>query len=375
VKRFLLALLLLCNTAWAAGTAGLTYEFYRGTGPSPSLNPLVYPTVIKTGISPTINYSGSWGGTNSVLDTGYWDRFIVRWYGFINVPTAGTYTFGGNSDDGLIIKIDNTTVVNAWFDSGGAFKTGTPITLAAGVVPVEIWYYENGGGQSVNFQWNLNNTWQVVGSTYLATDSTYWTPVAPTLCCGGSSAAITVNPTHTNKINTFTNRSTNDSQVYIEQIGNSNEVTVDQSGTKNNSATYTGNGSFNNVDITQSSTTPTATNYTELTVNGDSNTVGITQQSTGGTKGAFVNITDNNNSVTVLQKDSGSHYLNLNLSGGNKTADVTQQGSAGHQADITLSGAGARSINLIQQGTTQQSYSINSTCASNCQAITVTQGQ
>lgn len=375
MKRFLLALLLLCNTAWAAGTAGLTYEFYRGTGPSPSLNPLVYPTVIKTGISPTINYSGSWGGTNSVLDTGYWDRFIVRWYGFINVPTAGTYTFGGNSDDGLIIKIDNTTVVNAWFDSGGAFKTGTPITLAAGVVPVEIWYYENGGGQSVNFQWNLNNTWQVVGSTYLATDSTYWTPVAPTLCCGGSSAAITVNPTHTNKINTFTNRSTNDSQVYIEQIGNSNEVTVDQSGTKNNSATYTGNGSFNNVDITQSSTTPTATNYTELTVNGDSNTVGITQQSTGGTKGAFVNITDNNNSVTVLQKDSGSHYLNLNLSGGNKTADVTQQGSAGHQADITLSGAGARSINLIQQGTTQQSYSINSTCASNCQAITVTQGQ
>jgi hypothetical protein len=110
-------------------------------------------------------------------------------------------------------------------------------------------------------------------------------------------------------------------------------------------------------------------------VSGDSNTVSITQQSTGGTKGAFVNITNSNNSVTVLQKDSGSHYLNLNLSGGNKTADITQQGSAGHQADITLSGAGTRSINLIQQGATQQSYSINSTCATNCQAITVTQGQ
>ena len=78
--------------------------------------------------------------------------------------------------------------------------------------------------------------------------------------------------------------------------------------------------------------------------------------------------------MTILQKDSGSDYLNLNLSGGSKTVSVTQQGSANHMADITLSGTGARSLNLTQQGTSQQFYSINSSCASACQAITVTQG-
>lgn len=378
MTRLLLILLFMCNTVLAAGVNGINFQTYAAGGPQPGYlqdanGNITNRTLLSTGTVSTINFN--WGG-NSVLNSGRAEGVIVRFHGFINIETAGTYYFGGAADDGIRIKVNNTSVVDSWIESGGAFRSGG-ITLAAGVYPIELMYYENGGGAVVNMQWYTptNPTWQIVPTTSLATDSTYFTPVVPTLCCGGSSAPITVNPTHTNKINAFTNRNTNDSQVYIEQIGNSNEVMVEQTGTKNNSATYTGNGSFNNVDITQSSTTPSATNYTELSVGGNSNNVSITQQSTGGTKGAFVSITDNNNNVTVLQKDSGSHYLNLNLSGGNKTADVTQQGSAGHQADITLSGAGTRSINLIQQGTTAQSYSINSTCASSCQAITVTQGQ
>ena len=378
MTRLLLILLFVCNSAWAAGFVGLNYDTYAAGGPQPSYTLAADGTInnrtkLSSGIVSTINYN--WGG-NSVLNSGRAEGVIVRFYGFINIPVAGTYYFGGNADDGIRINVNGQSVVNSWIESGGAFRSGA-INLSAGVVPIELFYYENGGGALVNLQWYTptDPSWQIVPSTVLATDSTYWGPVAPALCCGGSSAAFTVNPTHTNKINTFTSRTTNDSQVYIEQIGNSNDVTVDQSGTKNNYTKYTGNGSFNNIDITQSSSSATATNYTELTVNGNSNNVNITQQSTGGTKGAFVNISDNNNTVNINQKDSGSHYLNLNLSGGNKSADILQQGSGAHQADITLSGAGARTINLIQQGTTAQSYSINSTCASSCQAISVTQGQ
>jgi hypothetical protein len=330
--------------------------------------------VLSTGVSATVNYpAGSFGST--ILGSGRADYVIVHWFGYINMPTAGSYTFGGNSDDGLLIKVDNTTVLNGWFDSGGAFKTGTAITLAAGVHPVDVWYYENGGGQMVNFQYWNGTAWSIVPSTMLATDSTYWTPVAPTLCCGGSSSSFSVSNTNAAKLNTFTGRGGNDSQVYIDQIGNSNEIVVEQTGTKNNYVEYNSNGSFNNVTITQSSTSLTATNYTELNVNGDSNTVSLTQSSTGGTKQLMATVNDNNNAVTVTQSGSGSHYLNLNLSGGSKTVDVTQSGTANHMADINLSGAGARSLNLTQQGSTQQFYSISSTCASNCQTISVTQGQ
>jgi hypothetical protein len=210
-------------------------------------------------------------------------------------------------------------------------------------------------------------------TTPLSAGQTY--TAAPSLCCGGSSASFNADQNNVNKVITFVNRSNKDSQVYIEQIGNHNTVLVEQQGTKNNYTKYYGAGSFNDVTVNQTGNNSTTANYVDLTINGDSNTVGVTQSSTGGSKGAHINITNNNNNVNILQKDSGSDYLNLNLIGGNKTVDVTQQGSGNHMADITLGGVGSRTLNLTQQGSTQQSYSINSTCASNCQAITVIQGQ
>lgn len=389
--------LFFCLTAQAAGTAGLTYDFYRGTGPSPSLNPLTYPTIIKTGISPTINYSGSWGGTNSVLDTGYWDRFIVHWYGYINIPTAGTYTFGGNSDDGLIIKVNNTTVVDAWYDSGGAFKQGTPITLSAGVVPVEVWYYENGGGQAVNFQWYLNNSWQVVGSTYLATNATYW---VPTYSSGITSAQSTRKASETTQ---RTSQSGN--QVIVEQIGDNNNFTIRQGITitgKNRIELYS-NGNYNTLNLNQGySTNGTASigdsndHYLSLTLNGNTNTVvtqqtGISQwneinltgnnnnitniQNGNGNKILFENVNGNNNTVNTNQKDSGNQYLDIKLTGNGHSVTAVQEGSGNHAATIDFTNAGgASSLNLNQLGSTAQTYSIQQSCvnAAGC-STTITQ--
>lgn len=200
-------------------------------------------------------------------------------------------------------------------------------------------------------------------------------PVAPSLCCGGSSAAFPIDVEKSASMQAFINRTTQNSQVYIEQIGNSNTIVVNQTGTRNNYVDYYGNGSSNNIDVTQSGNSSTVANYVDLNVAGNSNNVDIVQQSTGGAKGVYATVNNNSNTVTILQKDAGNHHLDLSLSGGNKTVDITQQGSAAHMADITLGGVGVRSLNLTQQGTAQQFYSINSTCASSCQAITVIQGQ
>jgi len=201
-------------------------------------------------------------------------------------------------------------------------------------------------------------------------------PPPPPLCCGGSSAQFNSDATNTAKILSFVNRTSQDSQVYVDQIGNSNLIEIIQSGTKNNYAKYQGNGSFNDVFIGQSSTNPLATNYTDLTVNGNSNTVTVTQQSTGGGKGAFVNISDNNNTLLLQQKDSGSHYADVTISGGNKNVDILQQGSASHMTKIGLTGMPV-DLSLTQSGSTQNFYSINFNCATvgGCAKITVQQGQ
>ncbi len=373
MKRFLI----LFATVWsicipaysqAAGYAGLTYEFYRGTGAQPSINPLVYPTVVSTGVSPTINYSGAWGGTNSVLNTGYWDRFIVRWYGFINVPTTGTYTFGASADDGVIVRINNTEIISGWYDSGGALRTGTPISLTAGTpVPIEIWYYENGGGQSITF-WYLNNgSWTVVPTTMLATESTYFAPPpAPTAVY--SSGITTTQQTR---------KTANQSQAtghnaQIDIAGDDNIVNVQQIGPAGHYVQVDITGNVNSVTVLQTSTT-TARHYLETTITGSNNTANLAQRDTA--KTAFVGINGNTNNVSVNQKDSGNHYLNLTVTGNNHTAAVIQEGSGSHAATVSLSGSQPWNFNLNQSGSTNKTYSLphsmsdGSTVSGTCSAI------
>jgi hypothetical protein len=380
-QLFAFFLLTLCLAAGSqdieAQTNGLNYQNYAAGGAQPTYTQdangnITNRTLLTTG---TVNTVGLTTSSGAGLPTRS-DNFIVRFHGFINIPTAGIYYFGGQADDGIRIKVNNTSLVDSWIESGGAFRESGPITLSAGTVPVEIMYYENGGGQMVNFWWFINGSWQIVPSTVLATHSTVFAPPAPVLCCGGSSASFNANPINVAKVQAFTNRATGDSQVSIEQIGNSNTVTVNQTGTNQNYVEYNGNGSSNTVTITQSGNSSTQANYVELNVTGDSNTVNLTQQSTGGGKGIFATVNDNNNRLIVQQKDSGSHYAEVVLSGGNKNVDILQQGSAGHMAKVELSG-NPTNLNLTQSGSTQQFYSIQHTCATagGCAAITVTQGQ
>jgi len=226
----------------------------------------------------------------------------------------------------------------------------------------------------ITYYYDANST-----ATSTATSSTIVDPVtaaANTLCCGGVATQFNADSTKTANVMSFVNRTTQDSQVYITQIGNQNTITVDQSGTKNNYFSYYGNGSNNTITATQTGTSATQANYIDLTVTGNSNNVNISQQSTGGTKGAFVNIQDSNNTLTLQQKDSGSHYAEVSLSGGNKNVDILQQGSASHMARVTLTGLPV-DLSLSQTGPTQNFYSINFNCATTggCAKITVQQGQ
>lgn len=199
---------------------------------------------------------------------------------------------------------------------------------------------------------------------------------APSLCCGGSAATFSADATKSASVQSFVNRTTADSKVFVEQIGNQNTVIVEQTGTRNNYVEYTVYGNSNNATITQTGNASTTVNYIKADVNGSANTLVLKQTSTGGAKGAFVTVNNNSNIVNLHQKDAGSHYANIELTGGNKTVDVVQQGSASHMTNINLSG-NATGLSLTQSGSTQQFYSITHNCATvgGCSAITVNQGQ
>jgi hypothetical protein len=398
------------NYTFASSTPLAAGQTAAPAGPPPPAPTAIYmnnATVKITRAIPTTNNSPPGEGPNNAFDNNTGTKYLNfdkknagvtiqlntgRAVTGFTVTTANdfsgrdptSYKLYGSNDGSTwtLIKQDAISLSENRFTTSSVVSTGNTTAYAYYFMLFPTTKAGDGCGLNcdsmqiaeITYYYDANSTTTSTASSATIVDPV--TAAANTLCCGGSSSSFSSSTTNTAKVISFHNRTTADSQVYIEQVGSQNIIYVQQTGTKGNYAKYYGNGTSNDISIIQSSTTPTATNYTDLEVLGNNNVVDIRQQSTGGTKGAFVSIYDNNNSLLLQQKDSGNHYAEVNLSGGNKNVDILQQGSASHMTRVGLSGLPVN-LNLIQSGSTQQYYSINFNCATTggCAPITVQQGQ
>jgi hypothetical protein len=376
-KLFVFLLMTLCLTAnsetiFAQGIAGLNYQNYAAGGATPGYTQdangnITNRSLLSTG---TVNTVGLTTSNGSGLPTRS-DGFIVRFYGFINIPTAGTYWFGGQADDGIRIKVNNISVVNSWIESGGDFRQGS-ITLSAGAVPVEVMYYENSGGQMVNFQWFINGSWQIVPKTSLATNAAFWAPPPPPAAATpvySNSAITTVQST---KRNAGLAANPNGHNAVVEVTGDDNLVNIQQVGIGGHYVNVNVQGNVNSVDVLQTSTT-TARHYMEAAVVGGGNNLTLQQRETAKTQ--FVDVNGNNNTVTTNQKGTGNHFLQLNVTGDGHTANVIQDGAGNHNARVILNGSQPWNFNLNQAGSTGKNYNLphsmsdGSTVNGTCSAV------
>lgn len=398
-----------CTQPAHAQTAGLNYQTYAAGGAQPSYTQdssgtINNRTLLSTGTVSTVNYQ--WG-SGSVLNSGRADGVIVRFYGYINIPTTGTYYFGGNADDGLRIKVNNISVVNSWIEDGGSFRSGT-VNLTAGIVPIEVMYYENGGGALVNLQWYQNNTWQITPSNSLMTTA----PTGPTypsyMTVGnnpgtltyGTSAAISTQ--QQTRVNAFQNRTITNNTIYIDQVGDNNTIQITQTGNKSSisgigqqAASIQGNsnaitirqganladtnkneinlraqGNSNTLNINQGVTTTGAsvnsTNgmYQSVDVIGSYNAVTTQQTNTGGVGGHYMETTvnGNTNNVTAKQTDNANKTMFTTVTGDNNTVNATQSGTGQHYLETVLMGNG-NSVTATQTGNTANRASISITNA------------
>jgi len=74
------------------------------------------------------------------------DFFAFRFKAHIEIVTGGNYTFYTKSDDGSLLYIGETLVVN---NDGyhGVFEKSGAINLSAGYHPITVMFFEGGGGQ------------------------------------------------------------------------------------------------------------------------------------------------------------------------------------------------------------------------------------
>ena len=96
------------------------------------------PVLIRQDAS--INFD--WGGDAPAPQV-FTDNFSAQWTQTATLP-AGTYRFSATADDGIRVWVDNTLIIDAWYDSQVRTITAD-VFLGAGTHTVTVRYYEAGG--------------------------------------------------------------------------------------------------------------------------------------------------------------------------------------------------------------------------------------
>jgi len=179
--------------------------------------------------------------------------------------------------------------------------------------------------------------------------------------------------------------------VNITQIGYDNHIdftfahanntfNLSQSGNGNSISwvSYWGSGRNWGGDVDGTGNTETVTQIDGATYGrhiwGNNNEVDVYQN---GTHTFNMDIHVNGVEHENWQEGSGSHYAHIYYyqNSHDSITDIEQKGSGSHQARITLQGSEHTNLNLLQQGSTNQSYNITNTChtVGGC-SVNVTQG-
>jgi RHS repeat-associated protein len=96
------------------------------------------PVLVRT--DPAINFDWAQGSPGPAVPSDY---FLAHWDGFVTVPTAGSYTFGVIREDGVRIKVDTTSVLDAWTGSSSTVQWGTAKAMTTSPTPILVDFYDS----------------------------------------------------------------------------------------------------------------------------------------------------------------------------------------------------------------------------------------
>jgi hypothetical protein len=130
-------------------------------------------------------------------DNGYGD-VAALFTGFITAPASGSVEFCAYTDDGFHLEIDGTTVINTWELQGPGNCNGVgSFTFVAGVAySIELWWFENGGGEDIAMKYNTEGGYVPVPASW------FTRPATSGANCGDLDAAVcpTITDAGTNRV-------------------------------------------------------------------------------------------------------------------------------------------------------------------------------
>jgi len=351
---------------------------YNSTGSNSSPNGL--STQLSTGTISGI--SGFNWGSGAVFTSGRADQVAMKVDGYITWPgTAGVATtvyFGVQADDGILMNINGTNVIEDWQQQGPATWNSTgAITLTGGEeYPIVVWWYEWGGGAVLDINYSLIDyqTYNQanIPSSWFNTTATASTTTTTTGTSGGiTSTQSTSKSGARTRANSY---GSGDNTIYIDQAGNNNTIEILQDGTAGNhiqgldgadASTITGNS--NTLDIRQGADTSTGINLIEFSILGSTNDILLYQDRldagseaslTGGEHTIKLDVDGNLNNIDIIQRSTystnGGHFVDLEVTGDSNVVDLKQIGD--YSKDIFGTVTGDSNDILVRQRGASNKY-------------------
>jgi hypothetical protein len=189
------------------------------------------------------------------------DGFMLHYEGFITIPAHDTIQFWLAADDGGTIKI-GLDEFGTWDDKGCSATESGYLNLDAESVPLDFWFYENGGGACAMLAWNINDEgWSIVP------DEAFTNEPVPTTSTTTTSTTTTSTTTTTAAPVATTTTSTTSTSTSSSSTTSSSTTTVPQSSTSTTAAPIAATTTVQQTTSTISTTTvpPSNTSSTSST--------------------------------------------------------------------------------------------------------------
>ena len=158
-------------------TSGLDYWTYESNGGQPQLPPS--GQLLSQGQVDGMTFD--WGG-GEVLDSGRYDGVTVKFEGWLSAPEAKTYYICAFTDDGFKLYLDETLVINDWWDRGPSCGNTADVDFADGQPKrLTAYFYENGGGAVAELRYYTDQgSWSTVPDSWYSNNGTAEPPETTT---------------------------------------------------------------------------------------------------------------------------------------------------------------------------------------------------
>ena len=129
--------------------------------------------ICKTIVTPTVDTFTSFSAYLTVFSCQE-DYVIAHYTGTITWPRSETVDFCGSQDDGMRLKIGGTVLFTDWYLQGDVYPCnwgahGSYKFTANKPASIDLWFYENGGGQGVALRYFTGEDWALVPEARLTT--------------------------------------------------------------------------------------------------------------------------------------------------------------------------------------------------------------